>query len=30
VLLALPVSAVLVVAARRVRASYVASELYLG
>ena len=30
VLLALPVSAVLVVAARRVRATYVASELYLG
>jgi predicted PurR-regulated permease PerM len=30
VLLALPVSAVLVVAVRRVRASYVASELYLG
>jgi len=30
VLLALPVSAVLVVAVRRVRATYVASELYLG
>ena len=30
VLLALPVSAVLVVAVRRVRAAYVASELYLG
>jgi predicted PurR-regulated permease PerM len=30
VLLALPVSAVLVVAVRRVRATYVASRLYLG